>query len=73
MVADVQQFVERIDTMSDNKIIKNVGNLEKDVSIANVPVMLKSKFCSINIKQNLKGECRIDPGGYFIVNGAEKI
>ena len=73
VVADVQQFVEMIDTMSDNKIIKNIGSLEKDVSIANVPVMLKSKFCSTNIKQNLKGECRIDPGGYFIVNGAEKV
>jgi DNA-directed RNA polymerase II subunit RPB2 len=73
VVADVQQFVEMIDTMSDNKIIKNIGNLEKDVSIANVPVMLKSKFCSTNIKQNLKGECKIDPGGYFIVNGAEKV
>ena len=73
VVADVHQFVEIIDTMSDNKTIKNIGNLEKDVSIANVPVMLKSKFCSTNIKQNLKGECRIDPGGYFIVNGAEKV
>jgi DNA-directed RNA polymerase II subunit RPB2 len=73
VVADVQQFVEMIDTMSDNKNIKYIGILEKDVSIANVPVMLKSKFCSTSIKQNLKGECRIDPGGYFIVNGAEKV
>jgi DNA-directed RNA polymerase II subunit RPB2 len=73
VVADVHQFVEMIDTMSDNKIIKYIGILEKDVSIANVPVMLKSKFCSTSIKQNLKGECRIDPGGYFIVNGAEKV
>jgi DNA-directed RNA polymerase II subunit RPB2 len=73
VVADVQQFVEMIDTMSDNKIIKYIGILEKDVSIANVPVMLKSKFCSTSIKQNLKGECKIDPGGYFIVNGAEKV
>jgi DNA-directed RNA polymerase II subunit RPB2 len=73
VVADVQQFVEKIDTMSDDKNIKYIGILEKDVSIANVPVMLKSKFCSTNIKQNLKGECRIDPGGYFIVNGAEKV
>jgi DNA-directed RNA polymerase II subunit RPB2 len=73
VVADVQQFVEKIDTMSDDKNIKYIGILEKDVSIANVPVMLKSKFCSTSIKQNLNGECRIDPGGYFIVNGAEKV
>jgi len=73
VVADVQQFVEMNDTINDNKNIKYIGILEKDVSIANVPVMLKSKFCSTSIKQNLKGECRIDPGGYFIVNGAEKV
>ena len=35
--------------------------------------MVKSKYCSTNIKQDLKGECRYDPGGYFIVGGAEKV
>ena len=35
--------------------------------------MVKSKYCSTHIKQDLKSECRFDPGGYFIVNGAEKI
>jgi len=44
--------------------------------IANIPVMLKSKFCHLNglnreelIKHNEDPE---DPGGYFIINGTEK-
>ena len=35
--------------------------------------MIKSKYCSTNIKKELHGECKYDPGGYFIVNGAEKV
>ncbi|HJX05551.1 MAG TPA: DNA-directed RNA polymerase subunit B'' [Candidatus Nanoarchaeia archaeon] len=44
--------------------------------IANIPIMLKSKYCHLNglskeelIKHN---EDPDDPGGYFIINGTEK-
>ena len=73
IVVDIYQFVERINTYTDEKTIKIIGNVEKDVHIANIPIMVKSKYCSTNIKQNMKNECKFDPGGYFIVNGAEKI
>ncbi len=73
VVADVQQFVEKVDSITGNKLIKNIGDVEKETPVANIPIMVKSSFCSTHIKKNLKGECRIDPGGYFIVNGAEKI
>ena len=73
VVVDIQQIVEKIDSISGNKTIKNVSNIEKDLPIANIPIMIKSKFCSTYIKQNLAGECKYDPGGYFIVNGQEKI
>ena len=73
VVADVQQFVEKVDSINGNKTIKNIGDVEKETPVANIPIMVKSAFCSTHIKKNLKGECRIDPGGYFIVNGAEKI
>lgn len=73
IVADVQQFVEKVDSISGNKIIKNIGDLEKETPVANIPIMTKSKYCSTNIKQDSRKECKIDPGGYFIVNGAEKI
>ncbi len=45
--------------------------------IANIPIMLKSKYCHLNgmSKQELieHGEDPYDPGGYFIINGTEKI
>jgi len=44
--------------------------------IANIPIMLKSKYCHLNgmSKDELiaKGEDPDDPGGYFIINGTEK-
>ncbi len=45
--------------------------------IGNLPIMLKSKYCHLNKldKDGLidKGEDPDDPGGYFIINGSEKV
>lgn len=45
--------------------------------IANVPIMLKSKKChlhGLNREELIsKGEDPDDPGGYFIINGTEKV
>ena len=35
--------------------------------------MVKSKYCNTFIKKDLHGECKYDPGGYFLVNGQEKV
>ncbi|AET41578.1 DNA-directed RNA polymerase III core subunit RET1 Ecym_8300 [Eremothecium cymbalariae DBVPG len=51
--------------------------LHKDVEIGKMPIMLRSNKCILNgaseetmAKLN---ECPLDPGGYFIVNGTEKV
>lgn len=45
--------------------------------IASIPIMLKSKYCYLNKKNReeliKEGEDPEDPGGYFIVNGSEKV
>lgn len=45
--------------------------------LGNIPVMLKSKFCHLNNmnKEELikQGEDPNDPGGYFVINGTEKV
>ncbi|MEA3514902.1 MAG: DNA-directed RNA polymerase subunit B'' [Nanoarchaeota archaeon] len=45
--------------------------------IGNIPIMLRSKFCLLNkfSKEDLikGGEDPNDPGGYFIINGTEKV
>ena len=48
-----------------------------ETQIANLPIMLKSKYCNIHglNEQELidKGEDPTDPGGYFIIGGTEKV
>ena len=73
IIADVQQFVEKEDMVTGNKTLTQVGEMEKDVNVASIPIMIKSKYCSTYIKNNLMGECKYEPGGYFIVNGKEKL
>ncbi|GAM29100.1 hypothetical protein SAMD00019534_122760 [Acytostelium subglobosum LB1] len=45
--------------------------------IGRVPIMLRSKYCMLDetndIDMAMLGECSIDQGGYFIINGSEKV
>lgn len=47
------------------------------VFIGKMPIMVNSRFCRLygkSAKQRIAlGECDADPGGYFIVNGGEKV
>ena len=50
--------------------------LLKNIHIGKLPIMLKSDICVLNqykhLNINQTGECKMDPGGYFIINGSEK-
>ncbi|RZC47461.1 hypothetical protein C5167_040407 [Papaver somniferum] len=47
------------------------------VFIGKVPIMLRSKYCTLNGNSEKDlvelGECPYDQGGYFIINGSEKV
>ena len=48
----------------------------KDVFFGNIPIMVQSEMCILHgmpseTRFNM-GECKIDPGGYFIIDGSEK-
>jgi len=47
------------------------------VSLFKIPIMLHSRYCLLHNKPNLflkeVGECPYDYGGYFIVDGSEKV
>ena len=52
----------------------------EDVYIGEIPIMVQSSFCSLSqIKGSLTknfsefGECVLDNGGYFIINGNERV
>ena len=56
-------------TLTYEKILKNIN-------IGKLPIMLRSDICILNqykdIDYNKSGECKMDPGAYFIINGSEK-
>lgn len=59
--------------------LENVQSLHKKlqkIQIGKLPIMLRSNICVLNqyghIDNNVSGECKMDPGGYFIINGSEK-
>lgn len=50
---------------------------KKDVIIGRMPIMLRSRSCVLHGKDEAElakfGECPLDPGGYFVVKGTEKV
>jgi DNA-directed RNA polymerase II subunit RPB2 len=52
---------------TDQKVLRNV-------LVGKIPIMVGSKYCIYRSVPLLSaGECRYDPGGYFIINGNEKV
>ncbi|KAK5057156.1 DNA-directed RNA polymerase III complex subunit Rpc2, partial [Cryomyces antarcticus] len=49
----------------------------RGIHIGRMPIMLKSSQCVLNGKTDREmgrlKECSVDPGGYFIVRGQEKV
>ncbi|KAN0021895.1 hypothetical protein ACTFIU_004040 [Dictyostelium citrinum] len=49
----------------------------KRIFIGKVPIMLRSQYCMLNEADDrdltTMGECSFDQGGYFIINGSEKV
>lgn len=49
----------------------------RNIAIGRLPIMLRSSKCRLAGKNDREmahmNECALDPGGYFIVNGTEKV
>ena len=71
--------------MNCKYIIRSGENLEsvhtlykklEKIHIGKLPIMLKSSICVLeqykHIPPSISGECSMDAGGYFIINGSEK-
>jgi len=72
VIVDIKQYIETVNILTGDKTINEI-HTENNIAVANIPIMLKSKYCSTFIKKDIHGECKYDPGGYFLVNGQEKI
>jgi DNA-directed RNA polymerase II subunit RPB2 len=60
-----------VETVVDHEVIDRV-------KLADIPVMVLSKWCSLSKKTSERqrvelGECPHDQGGYFIIRGSEKV
>ena len=68
-----------IDTYIDqeDEIIQLQPRTLKRINIGKIPVMVRSKYCVLSDNKHVNpkklGECKYDIGGYFIVNGNEKV
>ena len=60
----------------DEEPQKHTTTIEK-VFLGRFPIMLRSKYCILSgMSEETRyqaGECRNDPGGYFIIDGKEKV
>ena len=55
---------------STNRLLKDVAF--SSIPLLSVPSMVRSKYCNLHHNPGDNGECVIDQGGYFIINGSEK-
>ena len=54
--------------------IRQINKVLKQIHIGKIPIMINSDICMLNqsVNNTRENECRVDPGGYFIINGSEK-
>jgi DNA-directed RNA polymerase beta subunit len=66
------------DVINDDNVIERKETTLKGVCIGKIPIMIHSKACILSQMPGIaegegKNECRYDYGGYFIINGNEKV
>ena len=67
LTASVKQIQEVINITTDEKTINIIGEEEHNVPIANIPIMVRSKYCTTNILKNEKNtECIFDPDAILL-------
>lgn len=75
LCVDIRHTIKTVDAAGYEKLIKEI--VYPRVQIADIPIMVKSEICRLNglTDRELAShyEDPDDPGGYFIVNGKEKV
>ena len=73
LIVDIKQIQEIVNletNITDEKVLYH----EKKINIGAIPIMVRSKYCTTNIKNDTPNlECTYDPGCYFIIKGLEKV
>lgn len=72
---DIKHIVNVTDE-EGGKIEESMMKHDK-IFLGEVPIMLRSDYCSLHDQDDMQlqdlGECPYDQGGYFVINGSEKV
>ena len=68
----IVDFISRITIEEGNSFIELEENVIPNIISGKIPIMVYSKYCILTQK-GLEDECKYDLGGYFIINGNEKV
>jgi DNA-directed RNA polymerase II subunit RPB2 len=72
--ATITQVQEIEDIMSGEIERRVIGEPEQNFPITSIPTMVRSKYCNTTLRKGGdKDDSETDPGGYFIIGGAEKV
>ena len=70
----VVDLKKKTSILNNNNLVSCDEELLREIIIGKIPIMINSKFCLNNkITQEQLDECKYDSGGYFIINGVEKV
>lgn len=73
---DIRQKIVKYNSKTLEKNITEIP-IMKNVPLGKIPIMLQSKYCVLSEQTNKTrsemGEGEYDEGGYFIINGSEKV
>jgi DNA-directed RNA polymerase II subunit RPB2 len=73
LIANVKQILEIVETQTGNTTRRVIVE-DKEVPIAKLPIMIKSRYCNTVLRPEIKNtECHFDPGCYFIVGSSGNI
>jgi DNA-directed RNA polymerase II subunit RPB2 len=73
LIVDIKQIQEIIN-FELNTVDEKILYHEKKINIGAIPIMVRSKYCTTNIKKDIPNlECIYDPGCYFLIKGLEKV
>ncbi|KHJ93906.1 DNA-directed RNA polymerase II subunit RPB2 family protein [Oesophagostomum dentatum] len=69
LYVDITKQIQRDDDITERKYEK--------VFVGKIPIMLRSSYCMLSNMSDRDltelNECPLDPGGYFVINGSEKV
>jgi len=75
LFCDVNKTISLIN--EDGQELQELQNDTERVFLGRVPIMLRSSYCSLSGQTGKSltdlGECPYDQGGYFVINGSEKV